>query len=117
MVMNILMIFVFPSPYSDSNTVSFVMIFLALFMLVLVIKGGKTADRRKVLPERAGIWGIAAANLIWFINRIDQTKISDSQNMFFLILIIGMGIFFIAVTISRRLHKSNTNSNNNDDIE
>ena len=104
-VLNVLMLTIFKSDDPETMFANVVVIILAVFMFRLVWKFGQNVDRRKVKPERFGIWGVAFSSLIWFINRIDQTVIPEAVNYIFLIAILCLGTFFIYISIVRNVKR------------
>jgi len=100
-VLNFLMVTVVQEPGQTSSLPNYFVIAVALFMFHLMKRYGSEVDKRQIRPERYGIWGLAAATLIWFINRVDPTYIPDDGKLLLALGIVGLGTFFVTVTIVR----------------
>ena len=100
-VLNILMVTIVREPNQTSSFSNYFVIGVALFMFYLVRRYGTEVDKRKIKLERYGIWGLVVATLIWFVNRVDPAFIPDDGKLLLALGIVGMGTFFVAVTIIR----------------
>ncbi len=100
-VLNMLMVTIVREPNQTSSFLNYFVMGVALFMFHLVRRYGAEVDKRKIKLERYGIWGLAAATLVWFVNRVDPTFIPDEGKLLLALGIVGMGTFLGVATIVR----------------
>lgn len=101
-VLNFLMATVIREPGHMSSIANLFIIAVALFAFRLMKQYGAEVDKKQIRPERYGIWGLAGASTVWFVNRVAPAYLLDAVKIIFAILIVRLGTFFLFLMIARR---------------
>lgn len=96
-ILNVLMIYCFHQDYECYSNIFAVMVMIGINIWIDCFK--ENMNSRVIRPEAWGIFALTGVSLLRFVNRIKT--LSDSVNLGFTVLFVGVGVFLVFVIIGR----------------